>query len=105
VARSCGERYGNYVDALRETVITRCHFLDSRTLRPNTNASNCADGTPLIANAGDDLHFSDQRAEAWAACASSGVQQILAPPPSGISPAGSSPVAPAPRRTSPPTSR
>ncbi|GEM_PF-3686317 len=105
VARSCGERYGAYVDALRETVIARCHFLDSRTLRPNANASNCSDGSPLIANAGDDLHFSGQRAEAWATCASSGIQQILTPPPSGSSPAGSSPGVPAPGRTSPPTSR
>jgi hypothetical protein len=79
VARSCGERYGAYVDALRETVISRCHFLDSRNLRPNATASSCSDGSPLIANAGDDLHFSGQRAEAWATCASSGIQQILAP--------------------------
>ena len=101
VARLCGDRYKLYVDALRDRVVARCHFLDSRDLKPNANSTSCSEGAPLHANAGDHLHFSGQRAQAWATCATSGVLQILAPSPDrrGSTESGGATVGPAPRVT------
>lgn len=59
IAKRCGQdKVKSFINNLRDTVSSRCTFIDSRKITQN--------GKPIMPNAGDKLHFTGKLAVYWA---------------------------------------
>lgn len=80
ITKRCGEdNINKFIDNLRETVNSRCDFIDSRKIKIN--------GVSITPNAGDKLHYKGDLAIKWADRVAAQFGELLSPPLKNNSPA------------------
>ncbi|AZZ35306.1 hypothetical protein CIK05_00310 [Bdellovibrio sp. qaytius] len=72
IAKNCGQtKIKAFVDNLKQTVSSRCIYIDSREIKLN--------GKPILPNRSDKLHYDGDLAEHWANAVSLKIQETVSP--------------------------
>lgn len=70
IGQNCGQpKIKAFIDNLKQTVSQRCTYIDSREIKSN--------GSPILPNRSDKLHYDGDLAQAWANSVSVTIQQAL----------------------------